>query len=108
MGPRLQNPLSSGQIAYKNNGVLQWFLSGASPNATYVTYESVTRDVDSSGASEITSFSTDASGGYNNYTAPSTPPIANVFPSSNGGDIFTIEPQDKTHAGWIGGFSVPQ
>jgi hypothetical protein len=70
-------------------------LSGAEPDASYILNESKTRSLD--GYQLSPPFTTDSNGNadYGGIT-------------QNGGDLFQIVPEDSSHAGWIGGFSVPQ
>lgn len=106
-GKQVQDPLSIGQLGHAIQNNVVWYLNGAAPNSTYVTTETVSLDLATGGSQISTPFTTDGSGNFtlvsNGFGSSAPGPYLSV----NGGDIFTIEPQDKTHAGWIGGFSVP-
>lgn len=98
VGAQAQDPLSSGPVKYNAKGTIGFWLYGAPPNTAYITYESATPAVGGASTYELNTFTTDGTG-YGD---------SEPFPNVAGGDVFTVEPQDSSHAGWIGGFSVPQ
>ncbi len=106
-GHPVQDPLKNGAVVYTEKGIVGFPVYDAFPNTAYVAYESVTRDVGGSDTNKVITFTTDAGGdgGLNSdFPSGSTGPFLSV----KGGDIFRVEPQDTSHAGWIGGFYVPQ
>lgn len=91
-----QEPFTFGALADFIGLNMSVYLNGASLK-TYAIYESQSLDVGCSCANQLSTITPDVN--------PSTNDFTTRLPG--GGDIFTVEPQDKARAGWIGGFSVP-
>lgn len=95
-GGAASNSAGFGTVSY-SNGLLQFTLSGASPNTFYTTTETLGLAIDSSNTYLVTTFTTNAQGGG---SSSSTSLGAE-------GDLFEVVPNTNGATTLIGGFSVP-
>lgn len=95
-----QSPLTSGSVTY-SNGSLQFTLKGAAPDTTYTSGE----DGVLGGSSSYLLYN---SAGQSAFTTDSSGDVTfTVLQDGTAGDIFTVDTNSNSGAGYIAGFSVP-